>query len=289
MQQMKELNLIWQTSEGDQTTFELEYTTEILFSKFQQNKFFDNKSYKTVLDNSVIIYSNNSNTAEGAFLEYINKFVENNYKFYLLHFSNEDLNHNCEYYSKAQYVFRNYYDENITAKNVTFIPLGFKTGYYNKERINDCDPTKYNGVFIGQPKRDRNEVIDILTKETNNFIHLTNSWNCPTSLNQQEVIEIYKQTKFAPCPMGWQHVDSFRIMEALEWGCIPILKKYQNKNTYIETFGKNPIPIVENWSELSSILESQNYCELKYEVMTWYNLFKEELSNKIYQKITKDL
>lgn len=285
---MSDLNIIWQTNAGDQTTFELEYTTEILFSKFKLNKFFDNKSYNTVLDNSVIVYSNNSNTVDNSFLEYLDKFVEKKFNFFLLHFSNEDLNHNCSYYSKAKHVFRNYYDDSILQKNVTFIPLGFKSGYFNQEPQIECNNSKYNGVFIGQPKRDRNEVIDILTEEPDNFVHLTNSWNCPTSLSQNEVIEIYKQSKFAPCPMGWQHIDSFRIMEALEWGCVPVLKNYQGKNIYLQTLGENPIPIIENWSELKNLFDSPDYCVLKEEVLTWYSSFKETLSNKIYEIITKN-
>ena len=34
--------------------------------------------------------------------------------------------------SSGDNVFRNYYDSNITAENVTFIPLGVKTGFLNK-------------------------------------------------------------------------------------------------------------------------------------------------------------
>ena len=53
------INLIWQTFNGDQTNFEFEYTTEVLFKNFEQNRVFDDSKLSTVLDNSVIIYSNN--------------------------------------------------------------------------------------------------------------------------------------------------------------------------------------------------------------------------------------
>jgi hypothetical protein len=51
------INLIWQTFNGDQTNFEFEYTTEVLFKNFEQNRVFDDGKLSTVLDNSVIIYS----------------------------------------------------------------------------------------------------------------------------------------------------------------------------------------------------------------------------------------
>jgi hypothetical protein len=55
------INLIWQTKDGDETQFEYQYITEYVFKDIQYNKYFDNKSYSTVLDNSVIIYSSNTN------------------------------------------------------------------------------------------------------------------------------------------------------------------------------------------------------------------------------------
>ena len=61
------INLIWQTFNGDQTTFEFEYTTEILFKNFKQKRIFDDGKLLTVLDNSVIIYSNNLNNISEEF------------------------------------------------------------------------------------------------------------------------------------------------------------------------------------------------------------------------------
>lgn len=278
-----EINLIWQTNQGDQSTFEYEYTTEILFKGLKSNKIMDYGSLSTVLNNSVIIYSNNQNTISNEFKEYLNKFEEKGYKYYLLHFSNEDLNHDCSYYSNAKHVFRNYYDPKITLNNVTFIPLGFKSGYFNKVNNNLDGDKLYNFAFIGQPKSDRNELIDFLNQSDNNFIHTTNSWNCSTSLSQSETSEIYKKTKFTPCPMGWVHPDSFRIMESLESWSIPILKKYDNYDYFDKVWGESPIPKVENWSELNELnnMSQYNYYTLLTSIITWYSDFKIKLTNKI--------
>ena len=284
---MNKINLIWQTFNGDQTTFEFEYTTEVLFKNFEQNRIFDDGKLSTVLDNSVIIYSNNSNNICEEFNNYLNKFVENNYKFYLLHFSNEDLKHNCEYYSKAKHVFRNYYDSNIVNSNVTFIPLGVKSGFINKNNINSTIK-EYEFSFIGQPKSDRQELLSVMEQMENVFIHKTNSWNCPTSLNQNECISIYNKTKFVPCPMGWIHPDSFRIMECLESGSIPILKKYDNLEYFNKVWGDSPLPIVNSWDEIKKyyMMDDEKYNQLQNELVKWYFDFKLNLSNKIYNIIT---
>ena len=280
--QTKPLNLIWQTFNGDQTNFEFEYTTEVLFKNIEHNKIFDDGQLSTVLDNSVIIYSNNSNNISDDFNNYLNKFVELGYTFYLLHFSNENLGHNCDYYSKANHVFRNYYDSNIITQNITFIPLGVKTGFINKNE-NSLDTKEYEFVFIGQPKSDRQELLSVMESMENVFIHKTNSWNCSTSLTQDECISIYRKSKFVPCPMGWVHPDSFRIMECLESGSIPILKNYNNLEYFTKVWGDSPLPVVNSWDEITNYykMNEEDFLKLKTLVFNWYKEFKIQLTLKV--------
>ena len=262
--------------------FEFEYTTEVLFKNIEHNKIFDDGQLSTVLDNSVIIYSNNSNNISDDFNNYLNKFVELGYTFYLLHFSNENLGHNCDYYSKANHVFRNYYDSNIITQNITFIPLGVKTGFINKNE-NSLDTKEYEFVFIGQPKSDRQELLSVMESMENVFIHKTNSWNCSTSLTQDECISIYRKTKFVPCPMGWVHPDSFRIMECLESGSIPILKNYNNLEYFTKVWGDSPLPVVNSWDEITNYykMNEEDFLKLKTLVFNWYKEFKIQLTLKV--------
>jgi predicted O-methyltransferase YrrM len=280
-----DVNLIWQTNDGDETNFEYEYLTEVLFKNTHYNSHFDKKTYQTVLDNAIIIYSNNSHNISEEFNEYLNKFHDNGYSFNLLHLSNENLEHDTVYYSKAKKVFRNYYDPNIKNTNVHFIPLGFKSGFYNKDfdNLKNFNDKKYDFCFIGEPKTDRHEMIEVLN-QYNAYKHLTKSWNCSTSLSVNGCIDIYKQTKFAPCPMGFSHPDSFRFMEALEWGCIPILKKYENFNYHSQIYGESPIPKIDSWSELSNFinLNESEYNKLFSDVFKWYKKFKNELNQNIF-------
>jgi hypothetical protein len=45
---MSELNLIWQTTEGEQTSFELEYISQLLFKDIPHIKHFDNNSLQMI-------------------------------------------------------------------------------------------------------------------------------------------------------------------------------------------------------------------------------------------------
>lgn len=277
-----EVDLIWQTLPGEQTQFELEYITELLFKKFSIKKHFDNKTYKTVINNAVIIYSNDSAEVLPEFLHYLNKFIRRGFRFYLVHLSNENLKHNYWYYKKAAYVFRNYYDPLIKADNVLYIPLGLKSGYLNKDGIQpDCDSRDIDVAFIGHPKSDRFELIEAMEKCDSHYLHKTNAWNCATALTTAECIEIYKKTKYAPAPMGNVHPDSFRLCETLEWGCIPIVKKINGQDYFKNVFGDHPFKVVDNWSEINGIIAEKNHCADHEIVRQWYHAFKENLQETI--------
>lgn len=283
---MGKINLIWQTSEGDQTNFELEYITEVLFSEIDHDKFFDGGSFRTVIDNSVIIYSSIRGYVSQEFLDYLNSFVQQGFTFYLLHLSNERPEDPCKHYSLAKHVFRSYYSSEMERENVTFIPLGFKSGFLNKTKeIDSCDSKSISASFIGQPKSDRGELIDVLEKIESSFVHKTNSWNCSTSLTQEECIDIYKKSKYAPCPMGWIHPDSFRISESLEWGCVPIIKKHNGEDYFQSIFPDHPMPVVNSWTEVPRIIESEDYCSLREKVHKWYLGYIEDLKQKIKNKL----
>ena len=281
---MKKINLIWQTFNGDQTQFELEYITEILFKDIEHERHFDDGKHETVLDNSVIIYSCDKPDIPDEFKEYLKKFDDNKYTYYLLHLSNENLGHNNSYYSNAKHVFRAYYDPNLKLENVTYIPIGIKSGYLNINEPVDLNQKKFNFSFIGQfNKSDRLELLDYLKERDDSFFYGTHNWNCPTSLKPRRCADVYKKTKFTPCPKGWVHPDSFRIMETLEWGAVPVLRKYDNYDYFDKVWGNAPIIKVENWQQLDSYasLSTEEYNDIAINVKEWYADFKRSLNQKI--------
>jgi hypothetical protein len=234
-------------------------------------------------ENCLIIYSCNSRNISNELFDYFKKYNENKIKFNLYHISNENLNHNCEYYDFANIVFRNYYDTNINKNNVHTLPLGYKSGFKNKNKeYKQMIDKKYDICFIGQLKSDRNNLYSIIKKFNNNFIHLTEKWDCKNSLKSSEVNEIYSETKIIPAPMGNISVDSFRICEILESGSIPIIKLYNGNDYFINIFGNHPIPVVSDWDELFLVFNQLKDNEEKLkEINEWYHNFKENLRIKI--------
>jgi hypothetical protein len=83
--------------------------------------------------------------------------------------------------------------------------------------------------------------------------------------------------------MGWVHPDSFRIMECLESGSIPILKNYNNLEYFTKVWGDSPLPIINSWNEITSYykMNEEDYLKLKNNVFNWYKDFKIQLTLKI--------
>jgi hypothetical protein len=290
-------NLIWQTKIGDEQ-FSLQYIKDFLLKGIDYKEIFDGGECKVFLDDSIIVYSC-CNDLPKKLEEYFKKYDELKYKYYIIHTSNEARNeHDFTHYKNAKHVFREYYDPKTDAfDNVTTIPLGYKTGFLNEDRegLFHANNKEYLWAFIGQVgKSDRVFMYDHLKTIGPHFVHSTSQWDCPTSLSVEKSIEIYKKTFFVPCPMGWLNPDSFRINEALEWGCVPIVKKYPNFdgiNYYKHVYGDNiPFIVVNEWNECPKIM--MDLCnnvdilnKLMYDIQIWYNIFRKNLQIDFQNKL----
>ena len=69
-----------------------------------------------------------------------------------------------------------------------------------------------------------------------------------------EMSEVLSSTEFIPCPNGFFHPETYRIYEALECKCIPIVEntfKY-----YDRLFPENPFIKVDKWLEAKLIIKN---------------------------------
>jgi len=283
------INLIWQT-DNNPTNFHYDYITKVLFKNINYINHFDNKSYNTFLNNSIIIYSCMNYDINDKMKDYLEKYKSLGLKFIIFHLSDEKLNMDCCYYDNAQHIFRHYYNDKINDLNITTLPLGFASGYMNDtNNINLLNERDILITFIGQVKSDRQDLINNLNDINNKFLYLTTQWDCPTALSPNEVIEIYKRTIFVPCPMGWNHPDSHRIFEALEWGCIPIIKKYNGIDYFKYIFGEHPLPVLDDWSKIKDLMDELKNNELLLKINKWYKNYMNTLSENISKIVNEKL
>ena len=86
------------------------------------------------------------------------------------------------------------------------------------------------------------------------FIYETFAWADANSLSTQDYRQLLLDTIFVPCPTGWWNLDSFRVCEALECGCLPIVEK-KPFDYFSKLFGSRyPFLSVESWDQAPDLI-----------------------------------
>ena len=101
--------------------------------------------------------------------------------------------------------------------------------------------------------------------------------------------EILSSTQFLPCPNGFFHPETYRLYEALECGCIPIVENaYQY---YDRLFPKNPFIKIDKWIDAKSIIINWNIEEInkkQKECESWWSVYKANLQELIKNKVSNE-
>ena len=105
-----------------------------------------------------------------------------------------------------------------------------------------------------------------------------------------EYAEQLAHTWVAPCPSGPMSVDTFRVYEALEAGCIPLVDAETPRgptNYWDFVYGDTPFPKIDNWDDAPGVVESvlANRYAVAARCSAWWQAIKSEM---VY-RLTTDL
>lgn len=149
--------------------------------------------------------------------------------------------------------------------------------------------------FIGQvTHRRRDEMIEAINElpimEPNGFVHKTSTFGGvgEDGISQIDYLDYFKRSKIVLCPSGPESPDSFRVWEALEAGCLPIVDSHAT-NTPEPGFWEYllgndiPFPIVNEWSELPMLLPQllADYPHNVNRAFSWWQLKKREIRKQL--------
>lgn len=154
-------------------------------------------------------------------------------KYAIVLLSDENLQEPCEWLHDPACVgtLRNYVHPNqLKHPKIRCLGLGYKKDLLkyltraDKERpITWC--------FAGTPHGERGEMLEVFQKVKNNKVHLCSGFGAADGLSTKEYAEMLQSSVFALCPPGQDSMDSFRLYEALEAGCIPVTKNFSKQFT----------------------------------------------------------
>jgi len=97
-------------------------------------------------------------------------------------------------------------------------------GTFNKSAQNtdgQLKDRKLTWSFHGTGWYGRKNILEVISDLTPHSCHITPDWNHSTITRETDYIRIMNNTKFVPILRG-NNVETFRLYEALEAGCIPI-------------------------------------------------------------------
>ena len=207
-------------------------------------------------------------------------------KVFLFHLGDESGAYDLsKVYKNCDYVWRTFCSNKYFKNNrVRCIPIGYKSGLVNKQE----NKRKYKWAFTGTPhKSSRHDLLFQFSDIKPFFCHKTDKFD-EKIISVNEMSEVLSSTKFMPCPNGFFHPETYRLYEALQCGCIPIVEdayKY-----YDRLFPNNPFIKVSKWADAKVIIKSWSESQIKAkqeECNSWWSSYKIELQEMIKNKITQ--
>ena len=162
----------------------------------------------------------------------------------LFHASDEWFSGGYGLYRHFDHVIRTHHTYLASHDGVLTIPLG----YPNETPVNAAYPLvgarRYAWSFIGQFKASRIAMCKAFDGLKPELVMNTNAQR----ISKSEFDPLLRDTIFAPCPMGNVMLETWRLYESLELGCIPLIEKRPAVDYYTNLFGPNPIPAFYSWN-----------------------------------------
>ncbi len=213
---------------------------------------------------------------------YLKLYINAKKPFKLIHLSDEFYTHDTSVYASphCEKVYRNYWHPSHDTAKVVHFPLGYKMGMFDHiDRSiglqTPVDKRKYIWSFIGDPHKSNRLQLLYNIKDFVHHAYFTQGWMHPASITATEMTQILHDTIFVPCITGNASADTFRLYEAIECGCIPIVS---DKNYFNGLFGVSPIIFVDDWNNLKDciqrLLDNDNLEQLRQDIINWYREYK---------------
>ena len=207
-------------------------------------------------------------------------------KFGIIHLSDEFYAGSDDFYKHAVFVLRNYWHKKyLNMDNVSFFPLGYTYKFWNNftGQITDSSHRKYTWSFPGHAnKSTRLHMLANMILVPNYFVHDT---SVARALASEQYRDLLLDSIFVPCPKGNWNIDSFRVTESLECGCIPIVETHPF-DYYAKLLGSHPFPSVYTWDEAPALIAQllanpEKLEKLRIDCYEWWQNYKKDLKARL--------
>ncbi len=218
-------------------------------------------------------------------IEYYNKLNLICSKIFLFHLGDEFGFHNLEpIYNNCNFIWRPFCSTKyfMSSQKIKCIPIGYKSGVSYK----NLGTRNYKWAFTGTPhKSSRHDLLFQFSDIKPFFCHKTKKFD-KNIITVDKMNEVLSTTDFIPCPNGFFHPETYRVYEALECGCIPIVENAYR--FYDKLFPNNPFIKIDKWSDAKFILkgwDSKQIEKKREECKIWWGNEKNSIQDFVSKKI----
>ena len=259
------------------------YSDKWVFEILKKIKFDFIKSEEDLEKNDVLIIVDSGIEKKANYYTKLNLICS---KMFLIHLGDEfgvfDLS---KIYSNFNFIWRSFCSNRyFNNDKVKCLPIGYKSGVClnNNKEVS----RKYKWAFVGTPhKSSRHDLIHQLSEIKPFFSHQTNKFN-EKIISVEKMSEILSSTEFIPCPNGFHHPETYRVYEALECECIPIVENAYKY--YDRLFPKNPFLKIDKWQDAKKIImewDTKKIKEKRKECKIWWNDYKNKYQEDMVMRI----
>ncbi|QSR86423.1 exostosin family protein [Candidatus Methylacidiphilum infernorum] len=249
-------------------------------------------SLDRVEENSLLVLSSNVHPLDRLDPGFLRKISSLN-GVGLFHLSDEWFCGGYEVYRHFSFVLRNYQAQIFKHPGIRVVPLGWTKGTAQKAEVNPSSQRRWIWTFAGNSNWTRNKMIEQIVHVVPHQVRLGQPGIC-SRLSREEYLNWLRESAFCPCPMGNVVLETFRLYEALEAGCIPIVEHRLGFDYFRSLLGDHPLPSVRNWKEGASLMKSlaSDRCSLDHfqsEIRRWWSCYKARLQEEVKDFVLRGL
>ena len=173
----------------------------------------------------------------------------------IFHISDEYLSGGYQVYGKFDFVIRSYWSRLFNNPGILTVPLGLTSGMAHSGPMPRASERQYAWSFSGNLSMGRvpmlREMAQVEPHRTHRYDILAAAGDS-ARLSKQEFKAMLLASKFIPCAMGQRVSETFRVFEALEHGCIPLVERRGRFRYYDELMPGHPMPTFSSWRQAAS-------------------------------------
>ncbi|MGJ4943124.1 hypothetical protein ACQR1W_21275 [Bradyrhizobium sp. HKCCYLS1011] len=243
-------------------------------------------------DDCIHVVSSNSRPLP-AYEDYFQECRARCRRLVLLHTSDEWFSGGYALYRHFDAVIRNFATGLARHEGIWTIPEGYANGTRTSGAVRPITERPYVWSFTGEIKASRTDMAAAFAGLEPNFLTGTASiyGSGGRKLSKPEFDDVLDNTMFSPCPMGNAILETWRLYESLELGCIPIIETRASIDYFTRLFGPHPIPSFRSWeaartyaqhalADKSSLLRKQS------EISSWWTAKKQDVRKQVRRAAT---